>query len=146
MLQYCLYFYALVFWPLGVWDFCSLTQDRIRTLFVGRESLNHWTTSVSMLSCSVVSDCDPTDCSPPGSSVHGISQARMLEWVAMSSSRDLPDPGIKPESPVSPALQVDSLSTEPLGKLQPPGKSLFYLAVPGVNCSTQALPSSLWHA
>ena len=31
--------------------------------------------------------CDPTDCSPPGSSVHVISQARILEWVAISSSR-----------------------------------------------------------
>ena len=31
--------------------------------------------------------CDPMDCSPPGSSVHGISQARMLEWVAMPCSR-----------------------------------------------------------
>ena len=31
--------------------------------------------------------CDPVDCSPPGSSVHGISQARILEWVAMSSCR-----------------------------------------------------------
>ena len=31
--------------------------------------------------------CDPTDCSPPGSSVHGILQARILEWVAISSSR-----------------------------------------------------------
>ena len=31
--------------------------------------------------------CDPTDCSPPGSSVHGISQTRTLEWVAISSSR-----------------------------------------------------------
>ena len=31
--------------------------------------------------------CDPTDCSPPGSSVHGILQARILEWVAMPSSR-----------------------------------------------------------
>ena len=30
--------------------------------------------------------CDPMDCSPPGSSVHGISQARILEWVAISSS------------------------------------------------------------
>ena len=30
--------------------------------------------------------CDPMDCSPPGSSVHGISQARTLEWVAMHSS------------------------------------------------------------
>ena len=31
--------------------------------------------------------CDPTDCSPPGSSVHGISQARILEWVAISFPR-----------------------------------------------------------
>ena len=33
--------------------------------------------------------CDPTDCSPPGSSVRGILQARILEWVAMPSSRGL---------------------------------------------------------
>ena len=32
--------------------------------------------------------CDPVDCSPSGSSVHGISQARILEWVAISSSRE----------------------------------------------------------
>ena len=39
-------------------------------------------------SCSVVSNsCNPMDCSPPGSSVHGISQARILEWVATSFSR-----------------------------------------------------------
>ena len=31
--------------------------------------------------------CSPTDCSPPGSSAHGISQTRLLEWVAISSSR-----------------------------------------------------------
>ena len=31
--------------------------------------------------------CDPTDCSPPGSSVHGILQARILEWVAFPFSR-----------------------------------------------------------
>ena len=31
--------------------------------------------------------CDPMDCGPPGSSVHGISQARKLEWVVISSSR-----------------------------------------------------------
>ena len=31
--------------------------------------------------------CDPKDCSPPGSSVHGILQARILEWVAISFSR-----------------------------------------------------------
>ena len=52
--------------------------------------------------------CDLMDCSPPGSSVHGILQARILEWVAMPFSRDLPDPGIEPASPEAPALQADS--------------------------------------
>ena len=50
--------------------------------------------------------CDPMDCSPPGSSVHGILQAKILEWVAMPSSRDLPNPGTKH---MSSALQVGSL-------------------------------------
>ena len=44
------------------------------------------------------------DCSPLGSSDHGILQARIRERVAMPSSRDLPDPGIEP---VSPVLQAD---------------------------------------
>ena len=44
-------------------------------------------------SCQVVSDsCDPMDCSPPGSSVHGILQARILEWVAISFSRESSKP------------------------------------------------------
>ena len=51
----------------------------------------------------------PVDRGPPGPSVHGALQARILEWVAMPSSRDLPDPGIEPVSPMAPALQVDSL-------------------------------------
>ena len=49
--------------------------------------------------------CDPVDCSAPGSSVHGILQARILEWVAVPSSSDIPDPGIKPMSLTSPALE-----------------------------------------
>ena len=36
--------------------------------------------------------CDPVDCSPPGSSIHGILQARILEWVAISFSRGSPQP------------------------------------------------------
>ena len=48
--------------------------------------------------------CDPIDCRPPGSSVHGIFQARILEQVAISSSRDLPDPEVKPLFPESSAL------------------------------------------
>ena len=49
--------------------------------------------------------CDPVDCSPPGSSVHGILQARILEWGARPSSRG--------SEPRSPALQADSLPAEP---------------------------------
>ena len=39
---------------------------------------------------------DPMDCSPPRSSVHGILQARIPEWVAIPFFRDFPDPEIKP--------------------------------------------------
>ena len=46
----------------------------------------------------------PMDCSPPGSSVRGILQARILEWVAMPPAGDLPNSGIKPMSLMSPAL------------------------------------------
>ena len=53
------------------------------------------------------------NCSPPGSSVHGILQARILEWVVIPFSRGLPYPGIKLGSP---ALQADSLPSEALGK------------------------------
>ena len=42
--------------------------------------------------------CNPIDCSLTGSSSHGIFQARILKWVAMPSSRHLPNPGIKPMS------------------------------------------------
>ena len=46
--------------------------------------------------------CDRMDCSLPGSSVHGILQARILEWIATSG--DLSDPGIEPVSLISSAL------------------------------------------
>ena len=43
-----------------------------------------------------MSHSDLMDYSPPSSSVHGISQAKLLEWVVISFSGDLPDPEIKP--------------------------------------------------
>ena len=43
---------------------------------------------------------DPTGYNPPGFPVHGIFQARTLEWVAIAFSKELPNPGIEPESPV----------------------------------------------
>ena len=48
--------------------------------------------------------CDPMDCSPPGSSVHGILQARILDGLPFPSPGNLPDPGIKPNSPGSQAV------------------------------------------
>ena len=69
-------------------------------------------TVLCLVTQSCLTLCNPTDCSPPCSSVYGILQARILEWVAVPFSRDLPDPGIEPRSP---ALQADSLPSEPSG-------------------------------
>ena len=60
--------------------------------------------------------CDPMGCNSPGSSVLRISQARILEWVAISSSGDLPNSGMEPASLTLPALQVDSWPLAPSGK------------------------------
>ena len=56
--------------------------------------------------------CKPMDCSLPNSSVHGIFQARTLEWVAISYSRGSPHPGIKPRPPALPG----QFTTESPGK------------------------------
>ena len=48
--------------------------------------------------------CNPMYCSPPGSSVHGSLQARVLEWLPFPLPGDLPNPGIEPVSLTSPAL------------------------------------------
>ena len=72
--------------------------------------------------CSVAKSCptlcDPMDCSPPGSSVHGIYQARILEWVAISSPKGSPQPRDW-TSPMAPALAGRFFTIEP------PGKPLF---------------------
>ena len=60
---------------------------------------------------------NPLDCSPQGSSVLRISKARIPKWVAISLPGDFPYPRIEPVSLASPALQADSLPTEPLGRL-----------------------------
>ena len=54
--------------------------------------------------------CNRMDCNPPGSSVHGILQARILEWVAMPSSRG----SFQPRDPTCiSCITVDYLPTEP---------------------------------
>ena len=66
--------------------------------------------------------CISIDCSPPGSTVHRILQARILEWVAFPFSRGSSQLEIEPKSP---ALQADSLLFEPPGK--PNGNSCILL-------------------
>ena len=66
-------------------------------------------------SCSTL--CDPMDCGPPGSSVHRILQARILEWVAISFSRGSSQPR---DQTWSPTLQADSLPSEPPESLPQP--------------------------
>ena len=56
------------------------------------------------------------DCSPPGSSVHGILQARKLEWVAILPPGDLRNTGMEPASLVPPALAARFFTTVPPGK------------------------------
>ena len=70
------------------------------------------------------------DCSPPGSSLHGILQARVLEWVAISLSRGS---SRSREDPRSPELQADALTSEP------PGKPLTCLVVKKPKCKTEAI-------
>ena len=83
-----------------------LSEEALQIAVKRRESESEVTQSCPTL-------CDPMDCSLPGSSVHGIFQARILEWVAIPSPGDLPDPGIEPASP---SLLADSLLSELSGK------------------------------
>ena len=53
--------------------------------------------------------CNPMDCSPPGSSAHGMLQARMLEWLPWPPPGDRPHPWIEPASPAATVLPPDSL-------------------------------------
>ena len=67
---------------------------------------------LSLVKVKVAQSC-PSLCNPIDYTVHGILQAKTVEWAAVPSSRDLPNPGIEPRSPV---LQAGSLLAEPSGK------------------------------
>ena len=74
-------------------------------------------THVCVISHLVLSLCVPVDCCPQGASVHGILQARVLEPLAMPSSRGSSQPKGKPESLRLPALAGGFFTTEPSRKL-----------------------------
>ena len=71
-----------------------------------------------MCSQSYITLCDPMDCSPPGSSVHGIFQARILEWVAISSSREPFPPRDQTCITSASCIAGRFFIAEPLGKPQ----------------------------
>ena len=77
----------------------------------------HYMKSVTVLVAVCLTLCNPTDYSPPGSSLHRIFQVRVLEWEPFPSPEDLPNSGTEPESP---ALQAYSLPFEPLGSPKTP--------------------------
>ena len=66
-----------------------------------KKDVNKWIVTVKVSVAQSMSDSlDPTDCSPPGSSVHGILQARIMEWVTKPfPPGDLPKPGYEFWSP-----------------------------------------------
>ena len=70
--------------------FCHISQKNLTEVF-GHPSTKSWWDLACAVLCLVTQSCltvcNPMDCSPPGSSVHGILQARILEGVAMPSSR-----------------------------------------------------------
>ena len=78
---------------------------------MGVSKQEYWS-GVPLHSPKVAQSC-PTLCDPMDCTVHGVLQARILEWVAFTSPGDHPNPGIELRSP---ALQADSLPSEPQGK------------------------------
>ena len=93
--------------------------------------------------CLVAQSCptlgDPMDCSRPGFSVHGILQGRMLEWAANPLSRGSSQPR---DQPGSPALQVDSLLSEPPGKPMVPAIPKRRVAINGPDICTRRAPNA----
>ena len=82
---------------------CTLCHMHLFHLAVSELSKSKVTQSCPTL-------CGPMDCSLPGSSLHGILQVRVLEWVAISSSRGSSQPRDRTQSP---AFQADTLTSGP---------------------------------
>ena len=107
-------------WRCRYWgpvDKCLALSHRAGTVKLGVKYSPAGSRSIAVLiMCLVVQSClalcDPVPCSPPGSSVHGVLQAKIVEWVAISFSR-----GSFWPRDVSPALQVDSLPLSHRGNL-----------------------------
>ena len=91
-----------------------------------------------------LSICDPMDCSPPGSSVHEILLARILEWGAISFSRKFSQPRDQPISLTSPALEGGFFATRATTEIGKPclyvWRDLCILLLPPFSSSSLSLP------
>ena len=73
-------------WTRHIWGYEILALHAGQFVFPSDFQCPHWNPGMCWFSCEVVSNSwNPMDCSPPGSSVHGISQARILEWKSWDS-------------------------------------------------------------
>ena len=106
----------------------SLSHSPVVSLTCAASSFVH---AKSLQLCPTL--CDPMDCSPPGSSVHGILQARTLEWVAISSSRGSSQPRDR-------ALHLLCWQAGSL-PLAPPGEHLPLVSLTLVSWANMCIPS-----
>ena len=96
------------------------TSKKSQAGLILKLSFNNYDYYVCVCMFSCVNFCSPMDCNPPGSSVHRIFQARILEWL-LPTPGDLPNQGIELACLMFPASEADSLP------LAPPEKSLWLL-------------------
>ena len=87
----------------------NLSSKRKKSFQSGSFSVHACMHAKSLQSCPTL--CNPMDCSPPGSSVHGSLQARTLSGLPCPPPGDLPNPGIEPASLKSPALSGGFFTT-----------------------------------
>ena len=105
----------IVLWPHDCWHKIDTKQILVFLFFHSNLAPKY----MCVLSRFSPTLCNPMVCSPPGSSVHGILQVRILERVAMPSSRGLSNSGVEPMSHMSP----------PVLPLAPPVKPQMYVRI-----------------
>ena len=104
-------------------------------LLQSSETKANFTRAKSLQSCLTL--CDPVDHSPPGSSVHGILQARILEWIVMPSFRGSSQPRVELKAFAPPAFVDEFFTTSATWEAQPHSGCLIY----EMHCVRACMPT-----